>query len=1063
MENTEAKHNPGQDAMIGANFKFVIDPPEASTTMASRHKDDGVDPLNTSGFPESSDNSLHVAESNSQSKSPEHLAPNFRPSDRRFPALEMWQMADMIDRRERAASIPSRAWIPLMDSLGGKGDDNDSDTTSESGSAVEPEAHANRLLRVISRKRDRRQKSVLLGEFGKCTGRVQTDGRLSITVHDTAHTGYIANAVGAMKHSMQPKRKSAAVPSKDIPRVDQIPQKMNVVIMVVGSRGDIQPFLQIGKHLKAFNHRVRIASHPVFREIVEQQSGLEFFSVGGDPSELMEYMVKNPGMIPTFKTVKAGEIGKRRSAMATMFDGFWRACIHATEDEETCLKTNTFDSRDIFIADAIIANPPSFAHVHCAEALGIPLHLVFTFPYTPTRAFPHPLASIKGNQDQVKDKGYANFVSYPLIETMTWQGLGDLINNFRVQTLALDAVSTFWAPYAIYRMHVPFTYLWSPALIPKPKDWGEEINISGFVFLDLASSFNPPQPLVDFLNAGEPPIYIGFGSIVVEDPEKFTQMIFDAVKKAGVRALVSRGWGGLGLGQDEVPDNIFMLDNTPHDWLFPKIKGCIHHGGAGTTAIGLKCGLPTMIIPFFGDQYFWGSMVGKSGAGPKPIPYKHLDSDKFAEGIRYLLTDEAKIAAEEIAESIRQDGDGAKSTMEGFQRQLRMYGPPTLSCSIIKSDVAVWKVRGTHIRLSSLAAAILVDGGQLCWKKLRLLRHSEWSDFGGPGEPITAVAEALKNSARDICRGIASAPYRLGRTTKRRLRGKSRKRLNEKNAVETLPDISRDTSESTTASTKKSKYVRSQSLVPIPDHKQYGKDISYSLRQTGGALAKAPVLFVVALAQGCHNAPRLYGDDTVRRLTRVTGLRSGLIASRREFVYSIFDGATGVVTLPVRGAKNEGVVGLLKGIGMGFGGLVLKPLSAIVGPIGYTMQGIMKQIQRQKCPQKFVRLARIAEGQREVANMQGTEAETVRKQVVAGWEVMDALSQAVTSADRWAQFTGKISKAEFMFINSDRAKVCLDALKSGKSLDEVMATYKTWNIRAQDPATKKVPLSSVRS
>ncbi|KAG8406916.1 hypothetical protein J3459_018553, partial [Metarhizium acridum] len=273
-------------------------------------------------------------------------------------------------------------------------------------------------------------------------------------------------------------------------------------------------------------------------------------------------------------------------------------------------------------------------------------------------------------------------------------------------------------------MHIPFTYLWSPALIPKPADWGEEINISGFVFLDLASTFEPPQALVDFLNAGEPPIYIGFGSIVVENANAFTRMIFDAVKKAGVRALVSRGWGGL--GQDDVPDDIFMLDNIPHDWLFPKVKGCVHHGGAGTTAIGLKCGLPTMIVPFFGDQYFWGSIVAKSGAGPQPIPCKHLNADKLADGIRYLLTTEAQAAAGKIAESIRRDGDGAVNTMESFQKQLQLYGPPTFSCSIIKSDVAVWEVRGTHIKLCVLAAAILVDSGQLCWKKLRLLRHSAW-------------------------------------------------------------------------------------------------------------------------------------------------------------------------------------------------------------------------------------------------------------------------------------------------------------------------------------------------
>jgi UDP:flavonoid glycosyltransferase YjiC (YdhE family) len=110
--------------------------------------------------------------------------------------------------------------------------------------------------------------------------------------------------------------------------------------------------------------------------------------------------------------------------------------------------------------------------------------------------------------------------------------------------------------------------------------------------LDLASSFKPPDALVEFLDAGPPPVYIGFGSIVVDDPDKFTKLIFDAVEMAGVRALVSKGWGGFG-SNETTPDNIFMLENTPHDWLFPRVSAVVHHGGAGTTAIGLKCGKPS--------------------------------------------------------------------------------------------------------------------------------------------------------------------------------------------------------------------------------------------------------------------------------------------------------------------------------------------------------------------------------------------------------------------------------------------------------------------------------------
>jgi UDP:flavonoid glycosyltransferase YjiC (YdhE family) len=145
----------------------------------------------------------------------------------------------------------------------------------------------------------------------------------------------------------------------------------------------------------------------------------------------------------------------------------------------------------------------------------------------------------------------------------------------------------------------------SSALIPKPRDWGSHISISGFYFLSAAFSFTPKPALLDFLAAGSPPVYIGFGSIVVDDPDGMTKMIFDAVRKAVVRALVSKGWGGLGAGDLGKPDEVFMLGNVPHDWLFKHVSAVVHHGGAGTTAAGILAGRPTVVVPF--------SVINRSG------------------------------------------------------------------------------------------------------------------------------------------------------------------------------------------------------------------------------------------------------------------------------------------------------------------------------------------------------------------------------------------------------------------------------------------------------------------
>ncbi|KAK8019168.1 hypothetical protein PG990_004306 [Apiospora arundinis] len=839
-------------------------------------------------------------------------------------------------------------------------------------------------------------------------GKVKRDGRLNITVNDTSNTGYLAKALGtAVKRIVpgaekvnsgrgSPSRLSSATTTTS--QTARRP-KLNIVIMVIGSRGDAQPFLKIGKVLKEnYGHRVRIATHPAFREFVEKDSGLEFFSVGGDPSELMAFMVKNPGMIPKLESVKAGDIGRRRNAMAEMFDGFWRACINATDNEKDEANLKMMGNRAPFVADAIIANPPSFAHIHCAEALGIPLHLMFTFPYTPTQAFPHPLASIKKTN---VDPGYTNFMSYPLVEMMVWQGLGDLVNDFRVNTLKLDPVSTLWAPGSTYRLHVPYTYLWSPGLVPKPEDWGPEIDIAGFTFLDLASTFEPPQDLVEFLDSGDKPIYIGFGSIVVDDADKFTEMIFEGVKKAGVRALVSKGWGGL--GGENTPDNIYMLENTPHDWLFPKVKACVIHGGAGTTAIALKCGLPTFVVPFFGDQHFWGTMIGTAGAGPEAVPYKQLDVDKLAEGIKFCLTDEAREAAMKIAESIEAEGDGAKNAVKSFHSHLALSGEKSMRCSILSDRVAVWKVKDTNIKLSAVAADILVEKGLLSWRRLRLVRHQEWNDFEGPGEPVTGIAGAMGSAFTEFFTGFGSVPYRIARTSTKRTERKKKKEAKrqqkltqKKRAAEpktpktTAPGANGGASEfpfpnnpSGTEVTDMQQQAekqqaeqqqQNQSLRPPAQTQltnnsiltattpgidnaaeEYGADISKGLEKSGKAIAQAPVDLAMAIAQGFHNAPRLYGDDTVRRPPRVTGIKSGLQAAGHEFVFGIYDGVTGIVRLPVKGAKQDGFGGALGGVAMGFGGLVLKPIAAFVSPFGYTLKGVSKQLERRHNPARYER------------------------------------------------------------------------------------------------------------
>ena len=246
-------------------------------------------------------------------------------------------------------------------------------------------------------------------------------------------------------------------------RLGRNPPPLNIVMQVVGSQGDVQPFVALGQALQGYGHRIRIATHPNFRTFVKSH-GLEFYSIGGDPAELMAYMVKNPGLFPTMVAIQKGEVHRRRRAMRDMLHAFWKSCFEPT-DEPRDTGSRRGDPTP-FVADAIIANPPSFAHVHCAEKLGIPLHMLFTMPWSPTKGFPHPLANINAPDTDPK---LVNLISYLMIDALIWQGLGDIVNHFRRKTLDLEPLDATQAPGLISKLRIPHTYCWLEVLLPKLK------------------------------------------------------------------------------------------------------------------------------------------------------------------------------------------------------------------------------------------------------------------------------------------------------------------------------------------------------------------------------------------------------------------------------------------------------------------------------------------------------------------------------------------------------------------------------------------------------------------
>ena len=406
---------------------------------------------------------------------------------------------------------------------------------------------------------------------------------------------------------------------------------LRICIMTVGSRGDVQPFVGLGLGLQAQGHRVRLATHEVFRSFVEGH-GLEFAPLAGDPKELMAMMVRNNNMF-SVGFIKDG-LTTKRSWIRKLLASCWEACTSPDKSYQ---------------ADAIIANPPSFAHVHIAEALNIPLHMVFTMPWTPTRAFQSPFFTSAAPADTAR-----NAFSYHAVDRLIWMGTRDLVNEFRHRIgLRRIGVADRQGHRLLARRRVPFTYCFSKHLLPKPADWNVWVDVSGFFFLDNPDlNYEAPADLLAFLkrDPDRPPVFVGFGSIVVKDPDALTQLVIEAIVKSGRRAIIQKGWAGM--EPEGVPDDIYMIGRAPHDWLFQQCSLVVHHGGAGTTAAGLRAGKPTVIVPFFGDQFFWGRTVSSMGVGATR-PFSSLTSTLLAGMINESLEPEVFQAAQRLGADVR--------------------------------------------------------------------------------------------------------------------------------------------------------------------------------------------------------------------------------------------------------------------------------------------------------------------------------------------------------------------------------------------------------------------------
>lgn len=412
-------------------------------------------------------------------------------------------------------------------------------------------------------------------------------------------------------------------------------------LLTIGSRGDVQPYIALGLGLKAEGHIVRIVTHKEFEEWILSH-GLEFKEIAGNPTELMSLMVSHGSM--NVGLIKEAS-NKFRGWITELLSTSWEAC------QDT---------------DILIESPSAMAGIHIAEALNIPYFRAFTMPWTRTRAYPHAFIV----PDQKKGGSY-NYLTHVLFENVFWKGISGQVNKWRKETLNLPKTNLDM----LQQSKVPFLYNISPTVFPPPVDFNDWIKVTGYWFLDEAVSYKPSQELLDFINQahvdGKKLVYIGFGSIVVSNPKELTQAVVDAVLDADVRCILNKGWsermGGSSQIEIELPKEVFNSGSIPHDWLFPQIDAAVHHGGSGTTGATLRAGLPTIIKPFFADQFFYANRVEDIGVG---ISLKKLNVKSLSKALREATTNNRIITkARVVGEKIRKE-NGVANAIDTIYRDL---------------------------------------------------------------------------------------------------------------------------------------------------------------------------------------------------------------------------------------------------------------------------------------------------------------------------------------------------------------------------------------------------------
>jgi len=272
--------------------------------------------------------------------------------------------------------------------------------------------------------------------------------------------------------------------------------------------------------------------------------------------------------------------------------------------------------------------------------------------FAPTRAFPNPAVP-------QTPPGFLSYLSHWIASQVFWYGGNIGYGPARRANPDVSYPQKLYWPFADspHRLRTPILFAYSPSVLPRPDDWGEGIHVTGYLFLEATEAYQPPPALTDFLDAGKPPVCVSFGSMIHREARKIYHIVLSALEQTHNRAIILSGWGDL--KNLPLSKDVLVLDTAPHDWLLPRCKAVIHHGGAGTTAAGLRSGIPNLVVSFAADQPFWGARVHAISAGPRPIPVKNLTVERLLTALSEAEGDAIRNGAQVVGRKMRaEDGVG---------------------------------------------------------------------------------------------------------------------------------------------------------------------------------------------------------------------------------------------------------------------------------------------------------------------------------------------------------------------------------------------------------------------